>query len=86
MINSYSYKDRYIYIHNRVQWQVLRALLTLFASGIFLFPHIYYLLFIHSNNNDAVSSNLVRKSLRTTALTCNKVDDEKPLANYETLD
>ena len=38
---------------------------------------------MQNKNNDVVSSNLVRKSVRqplpTRALTYNKIDDEKPL-------
>ena len=40
-------------------------------------------IYIYNNNNNVVSSNLVKKGVpqpfRTRTLTYNKVDDEKPL-------
>ena len=45
--------------------------------------YIYIYIYVYINDNDVVSSNLARKnaqqSLRTRALTYNKVDVEKPL-------
>ena len=45
--------------------------------------YMYIFIYLFINNNDVVSSNLVRKSAqlsrRTRAFTYNKVDDEKPL-------
>ena len=47
------------------------------------FFSLYIYIYMQNKNNDVVSSNLVRKSVRqplpTRALTYNKIDDEKPL-------